>query len=88
MNDSFISKGPSEFVSIRTPAISEDVEQRDKKNFELGVREGIGLPIYVIVGIQQEERLNNQLIDIDSFYRPRIIFAQCKIGSEKEIILV
>ena len=50
--------------------------------FDFGVGEEIALPVFVVVGLQQRDRLNNQLLSNDCFYRTPDKFAQCIIATE------
>ena len=49
----------------------------------LDVRDGIDIPIYVIVGFMQRDDVIQQHQDNDSFRRPSAVNAQCIIGSHK-----
>ena len=51
--------------------------------FELGTQEGINVPIWVIIGFQQNDRQHDQNLNNDTFHRPSVISAQCIIGTEK-----
>ena len=51
--------------------------------FEPGTQEGINVPIWVFVGFQQMDRLNDQNLNNDTFYRLPVTSAQCIIGTEK-----
>ena len=50
--------------------------------FELGARDGIYIPTYVIVGFMQRDQFNQQHQKNDPFCRPSLVMAQCIIGSE------
>ena len=43
----------------------------------------MNLPIWIVVGFQQRDRLTSQDINIDTSYRPPVSCAQCIIGTEK-----
>ena len=51
--------------------------------FEIGVREGINVPIWIYVVFQQSDRQHNQNLNNDTFYRMPITSCQCIIGTEK-----
>ena len=51
--------------------------------FELGVGDGFDIPIYVMAEFMQGHQFNQQPQNIDIFYRPSVVNAQCNIGSEK-----
>ena len=61
----------------------KDVTTENNLTFELGVGDGIDIPIYVIVGFMQRDQFNQQYQNNDTFYRPSVVNAQCIIGSEK-----
>ena len=50
--------------------------------FELGVKDGINVPIWVIIAFQQNDRQNDQNLNNDTFYRPLVTSARCIIGTE------
>ena len=51
--------------------------------FELGAGNGNDVPLHVIVGYIQRDQFNQQHRKNDTFYRPSVINAPCKIGSKK-----
>ena len=61
----------------------KEVNTQNLWNFELGTQEGINVPIWIIVGFQQQDRQNSQNLNNDTFYRPPVTSAQCIIGTEK-----
>ena len=61
----------------------KDVTTQNNWTFELGVRVGIDIPVYVIVGSMQRDQLNQQHQNNYTFYRSTVVNAQCIIGSEK-----
>ena len=52
-------------------------------NFELGSQEGINVPIWIIIGFQQQDRQDSQYLNNDTFCRLPVVSAQCIIGTEK-----
>ena len=50
---------------------------------ELGVGDGIDVPIYVIVGFKQKDQFNQQHQYVDVSNRLSVVIAQCIIGSQK-----
>ena len=61
----------------------KEVKNQKLWKFELGTEEGVKVPIWVIVGFQQNERQESQNLNNDTFYRPPVTSAQCIIGTEK-----
>ena len=51
--------------------------------FELGIGDGVNVPIYVMVGFMQRDQFDQQLQKNDTFYRPSAVNAQYIIGSQK-----
>ena len=61
----------------------KEVNTQNLWTFDLGTHEGINVPIWIIVGFQQNDRQHDHNLNNDSFYRPPVISAQCIIGTEK-----
>ena len=61
----------------------KDVTAEITWTFELGVGDGINIPIYVIVGFMQRDQFSQKHQINDTFYRPSVVNARCIIGSEK-----
>ena len=61
----------------------KDVTTEKKWSFELGVGNGICVPIYIIVGFMQRDQFNQHHQNYDTFYRRTVVNAQCVFGSEK-----
>ena len=51
--------------------------------FELGVEEGINVPIWIYVSFQEKDRQHDQKLNNDTFYRMPVASAQCISGTEK-----
>ena len=77
------SKTPTELTYIKRSSFMKDVTTENNWTFELGVGDGLDVPIYVIVGFMQRDQFNQQHQNNDTFYRPSVVNAQCIIGSEK-----
>ena len=61
----------------------KEVNTQNLWTFELGVQEGINVPIWIFVAFQQNDRQNDQELNNDTFYRPLVTSAQCIIETEK-----
>ena len=57
------------------------VHQQTDKIFKLGVGKGNDTSVYVIVGFLPIERLNEQKLHNDSFWRPPIISTHFVFGT-------
>ena len=78
-----VSKAATELSYIKKSSLMKDVTTENNWFFELGVGDGIDLPIYVIVGFLPRDQFNQQHQNNDTFYRPSVVNAQCTHGSEK-----
>ena len=77
------SKTPTELTCIKRSSYMKDVTTEKNWIFELGVGEGVDVPIESIVDFMQRDQFNQQLQNNGTFYRPSVVNAQCIIGSEK-----
>ena len=77
------SKTRTELAYTKRSSYKKDVTTENNWTFELGVGDGIDVPIYVIVGFIQRDHFNQQHQNIDTLYRPSVVIAQSIIGSEK-----
>ena len=78
-----ISETPTELSFIKRSFYMKDVTIENIWTFELGVEGGIDKSIYVRVGFMQRDQFNQQHQNIDTFFRPSVVNAQCIIRSEK-----
>ena len=62
----------------------KEVNTQNFWTFELGVQENINVPIWIFVAFQQMDRLNDQNLNNDTFYRMPVTSVQCIIGTEKD----
>ena len=62
----------------------KDVNIENIWTFELGVANGIHVPVYVLVAFTQRDQLDQLHQNIDTFYRVTVVNAQYKIGSKKK----
>ena len=62
----------------------ENVNAQSFWFYELGDGFGAIAPIQKMLGIQQEERLNDELRKTGTFFRPPVVKAHCIIGAEKK----
>ena len=52
-------------------------------SFEPGAQETMDVPIWIIIGFQQQERQDSQNLKNDTFCRLPVVSTQCNIGTEK-----
>ena len=83
LSNQIVNKIPTELQYIERSVFMKEVNIQNIWNFELGTQEGIKVPIWIIIGFQQQDRQNSQNENNDTFYRPSVISAQCIIGTEK-----
>ena len=76
-------KIPTELRYVERSVFVKEVNTQNLWSFELGTQEGVNVPIWIIVGFQQSDRLHDQNLNNDTFYRPPVTSAQCIIDTEK-----
>ena len=60
----------------------KEVNTQKLWSFKLGTQEGINVPIWIIVVVQQRNWQDSQILNNDIFYRPPVTSAQYIIGTE------
>ena len=83
LSNQIVNRIPTELQYIEISVFMKEVNTQNIWNFELGTQEGINVPIWIILGFQQQNRQNSQNENNDTFYRPSVISAQCIIATEK-----
>ena len=83
LSNQIVNRIPTELQYIERSVFMKDVNTQNPWNFELGTQEGINVPIWIIIGFQQQDRQNSQTENNDTFYRASVTSAQCIIGTEK-----
>ena len=83
LSNQIVNKMPTEINYIERSVFMKQLNTQNLWNFELGTQEGINVPIWIIIGFQQQYRQNSQNENNDTFYRPSVTSAQCIIGTEK-----
>ena len=78
-----VSESATKLSFIKRPSNMKDVTTENTWTFELGVGDGIDIPICVKVGFMQRDQFNQKHQNNDTFYRPSVVNAKCNIGSEK-----
>ena len=78
-----VSEIAAELSYIKRSSYMEDVTAENNWTFEPGVGHGIDIPFYVIAGFLQRDQFNQQHENIDTFFKPSVVNAQCIIGNQK-----
>ena len=83
LSNQIVNKIPTELQYIERSVFMKEVNTQNLWNFELGTQEGINVPIWILIGFQQQDRQSSQNENNDTFCRPSVTSAQCIIGTEK-----
>ena len=83
LSNQIVNRIPTELQYIERSVFLKEVNTQNLWNFELRTQEGIDVPIWIIIGFQQQDKQNSQNENNDTFYRPSVTSAQCLIGTEK-----
>ena len=73
----------TELRYIERYVFMKEVNNQNLWNFELGSQENMNVPIWIIIGFQQQDRQDSQNLNIDTFCWLPVVSAQCVIGTEK-----
>ena len=77
------SKTPTDLRYVERSVFMKEVNNQNLWNFDLGSQERMNLPIWIIIGFQQQDRQDSQNLKNDTFCRLPVVSAQCIIGTEK-----
>ena len=83
MSKQILNKTPTELRYVERSVFMKEVNNQNLWNFELGSQENMNVPIWIIIGFQQQDRQDSQNLNNDSFCRLPVLSAQCVIGTEK-----
>ena len=83
MSKQILNKTPTELRYIERSVFMKQVNNQNVWNFELGSQENMNVPIWIIIGFQQQDSQDSQNLNNDTFYRLPVVSAQCIIGTEK-----
>ena len=61
----------------------QEVKNQKMWQFHLGTEEVVSIPIFIIIGFQQQDRENSQSLNNDTLCRLPGTSAQCIIGNQK-----
>ena len=83
LSKQILSKTPTELRYVERSVFMKQVNNQNVWNFELGSQENMNVPIWIIIGYQQQDRQDSQTLNNDTFCRLPVVSAQCNIGTEK-----
>ena len=83
MSKQILNKTPTELRYVERSVFMKQVNNQNVWNFELGSQENVNVPIWIIIGFQQQDRQDSQNLNNDTFCRLPVVSAQCIIGTEK-----
>ena len=78
-----MKKTPTELRYIEQFVFIKEVKNENLWKFELGSQESMNVSIWIIVGFQQKDRQDPQILNNDTFCWLPVASAQCIIGTEK-----
>ena len=83
MSKQTLNKTPTELRYVERSVFMKKVNNQNLRKFELGSQENMNVPIWIIIGFQQQDRQDSQNLNNDTFCRLPVVSAQCSIGTEK-----
>ena len=83
LSNQIVNMIPTELQYIERSVFMKELNTQNIWKFESGTQEGINIPIWIIIGFQQQDRQKPQNENKDTFYRPPVTSAQCIIGTER-----
>ena len=83
LSKQILSKTPTELRYVERSVFMKQVNIQNVWNFELGSQENMNIPIWIIIGFQQQDRQDSQNLNNDTFCRLPVVSAQCIVGTEK-----
>ena len=83
LSKQILSKTPTELRYVERSVFIKEVKNQNLWNFELGSQESMNVPIWIIIGSQQQDRQDSRNLIHDIFCRLPVVSAQCVMGTEK-----
>ena len=83
MSKQILNKSPTQLRYVERSVFMKQVNNQNVWNYELGSQENMNVPIWTIIGFQQQDRQDSQNLNNDTFCRLPVVSAQCYIGTEK-----
>ena len=78
-----LNKTPRELRYVERSVFMKGKNNQSLWKFEMGRQESMNVPIWIIIGFQQQDRQDIQNSNHDTFYRLPVVSAQCIIETEK-----
>ena len=78
-----VTKTSTELKYVERSVFMKQVNTHRLWTFELGIQEGVNVPIWIIISCQQRDGQNLQNLNNDTFLRPPVTSVQCALGTEK-----
>ena len=78
-----LSEVPTNIAYIQWSVQMKAVEKQNCWTLEIGLGDKVVVPVFIIVGFQQEDRSNDQTLNTDASYMPPVWGAQYIIRTEK-----
>ena len=78
-----VNKVPTELHYVERSFFLQEVKNQKLWQFQIGIEESVSIPIIRIIGFQQQDRENSQILKIDTFHRLPVTSAQCIVGNQK-----
>ena len=79
----FLNGTPTELQYVERSVFMKEVNTQTFWTFQLGIQEGINVPMWTIVGFLEPDGQDSQNLNNDTFYRPLVTSAQYIIETEK-----
>ena len=83
MSEQILNKTPTELRYVERTVFMKKVNNQNLWNFKLGSQTNMNVPIWIIIGFQQQDRQDSQNLNNDTFCRLPVVSTQCIIGTEK-----
>ena len=83
LSKQILSKTPTELRYVERSVFMKEVNNQNVWNFELGSNENMNVPIWIIIGFQQQDRQDSQNLNNDTLCRLPVVSAQCIVGTER-----
>ena len=83
LSEQILSNKPTQLKYIERSVFMKQMNNQNLWNFELGTQENMNVPIWIIIGFQQQDTQDSQNSNNDTFCRLPVTSAQCVIGTEK-----
>ena len=74
---------PTQLRYVERSVFMKEVNNQNVWNFELGSQENMNVPVWIIIGFQQQDRQDSQDLNNDTFCRLPVVSAQRSFGTEK-----